>query len=215
VLIDYGCDTYVKAAHNYPIENEKYYVFNGEEYSEINIEKDYSIFFKDADSDYLSSADLFIENNEMLKSKNELIIEDELLINSIRNLYTLQDDILIGINSGRSRVGIDGKILPRGLTLTSQKETIPKLYLGDLSQVGSDYSGYGLYADNVFLNGSLTTKVGENSYAGVNTLNGVFATAFSEGFEKKEAPTGADVSKIVFWAGADSVDSKDIAKAYF
>ena len=215
VLIDYGCDTYVKVAYNYPIENEKYYVSNGEEYSEINIKDNYSTFSKDADSDYLSSTDLFVENNEMLKSKNELIIEDELLINSIRNLYTLQDDILIGINSGRSGVGMNGKILPRGLTLTSPKETMPKLYLGDLSQVGSNYSGYGLYADNVFLNGSLTTKVGENSYAGVNTLNGVSATAFSEGFEKKEAPTGADTSKIVFWAGADSVVSEDIEKAYF
>ena len=215
VLIDYGCDTYVKAAYNYPIKNEKYYIFNGEEYSEINIENDYSVFSKDVDSDYLSSTDLFVENNETLKSKNELIIENELLINSIRNLYTLQDDVLIGINSGRSGVGVDGRILPRGLTLTSSKQTIPKLYLGDLSQVGPNYSGYGLYADNVFLNGSLTTRVGENSYAGVNTLDGVFATAFSEEYEKKEVPVGADVSKIVFWAGADSVDSKDIAKAYF
>ena len=180
------------------------------------------------------------------------------------NLAHDQVDVLIGVNSGNTGVGINSSILPRGITLTTSntkyfdyivstdseqienktyykkqgdeyivtedfvvgevyEQTIkykkPKLYLGDLSQIKEDgdsiYSGYGLYADNVFLNGSLTTKVGQNSYAGVNTLNGVHATAFKEEFEKKETPEGIDESRIVFWAGADSVGDNDIARAYF
>ena len=39
-------------------------------------------------------------------------------------------------------------------------------------------SGYGLYGENVYLTGSLVTLVKGNSYAGVNTLNGVTATKF-------------------------------------
>jgi hypothetical protein len=206
VLIDYGHNDYVKVAYNYPIENEKYYIFDGEEYSEINIEDNYSIFSKDANSDYLSSTDLSDNDNDgVLEGKNELIIEDGLLVNSIRNLYTLQDDVLIGINSGRSRVGVGGKILPRGLTLTSLEETSPKLYLGDLSQLGSDYSGYGLYADNVYLNGSLTTKSDTGSYAGVNTLSGVSGDTGVVG----------TTSNIIFWAGAENTSDDAIRKANF
>ena len=77
--------------------------------------------------------------------------------------------------------------------------------MGDLSSLRmKEYSGYGLFADNVYLKGSLTTQAGLHSYAGINTLNGVQATAFE-----------ADNSKIIFWAGSDSPDDKDIKKAPF
>lgn len=124
-------------------------------------------------------------------------------------------NILMGINSGNTSAGLNGHILPRGLTLTSLNEVPnnPNLYLGDLKEIG--YTGYGLYADNVFLNGSLTTKVGENSYAGVNTLNGTKAIAFGENYEGKELPKETDESKIVFWAGASGKTDDEIKKAYF
>lgn len=288
VLIDYGCDTYVRVAYNYPIENEKYFILSGEdEYTQITFESEdvYSEFFNKVGSDYLSSRDLSVDDG-MLKSKNKLIVENDSLVNSIRNFFTRQDDILIGINSGRSSIGINSSILPRGITLTTSntkyfdytistdskqiadkiyykkegdqysvttefivgevyEQTIkykkPKLYLGDLSQVDSIYSGYGLYADNVFLNGSLTTKA-EEGYAGVNTLDGASATIYSPidlkeedwqadkyyikvaenkyekaltNFDPQQQYYEIDDTNIVFWAGAQDTSDDAIQNAPF
>lgn len=79
-----------------------------------------------------------------------------------------------------------------------------KLVLGELNDI-EGASGIGLYAENVFLNGTLTTKVGEGNYAGVNTISGARASKFGE----------TDQSKIVFWAGSDSTDQKSIESAKF
>ena len=90
----------------------------------------------------------------------------------------------------------------------------PKVFLGDL-----DYSnitffegidntisrGFGLYSENVYLTGSLTTQINNNSgltYAGINTLNGASASKFNQ-----DTSATADNSKIVFWAGAPSPSS--------
>lgn len=82
-----------------------------------------------------------------------------------------------------------------------------KLILGDLNTLPEDYgtTGIGLYADNVFLNGTLTTKIGNNVYAGVNTVNGATAEKFED----------QDQSKIVFWAGSEGTSVKDIREAPF
>lgn len=114
-----------------------------------------------------------------------------------------KQDLLIGINSNESKI-LDDKIYGLGLTINKADniQGKPNLFLGDLNQLG--LTGYGLYSDNVYLNGSLTTQAGENSYAGVNTLNGVNATQFS-----------ADDSKIIFWAGANSTEDKAIQQAPF
>lgn len=73
------------------------------------------------------------------------------------------------------------------------------LILGDLKNSGlddlSDIDGYGLYADNVYLNGSLVTKANDlGSYAGINTLGGA----------QFDNELSADTSPIIFWGGADS-----------
>lgn len=78
------------------------------------------------------------------------------------------------------------------------------LVLGDLTSINSSY-GTGLYAENVFLNGTLTTQVGNTSYAGVNTLSGAVAKQFGE----------EDESKIVFWAGSEGTSVTDIQEAKF
>lgn len=93
-------------------------------------------------------------------------------------------------------------------TLTSFTNNIPtfetRLSLGFLDKLGkSGISGYGLYAENVYLRGSLTTATsGEQaSYAGINTTSGVTATIFSS-----TSVGGAsinDSSRIIFWAGAN------------
>ena len=85
-----------------------------------------------------------------------------------------------------------------------------RLVLGQLEGVefedGIQCSGLGLYADNVFLKGSLTTKTGKNSYAGINTNASVKA---------KSGQLGGDETEIVFWAGANSSSAEDIQKAPF
>lgn len=80
------------------------------------------------------------------------------------------------------------------------------LVLGQLDGL-EDMSGFGLYADNVFLKGSLTTKVpvGETSqptFAGINTISATKDTKFED-----------ESSYIVFWAGARNID--DIQNSSF
>lgn len=88
--------------------------------------------------------------------------------------------LIFGINSGNSKIA-DNLIYPRGLTINKYgNEKLPSLFLGDLTSLGNSYSGYGLYSDNVYLNGSLTTRINDNSYAGVNTLGLVNASIFDK-----------------------------------
>lgn len=126
------------------------------------------------------------------------------------------NNLVIGINSSSHNATI---LPPKALSMIEitgynpQNNSliykgIPNLVLGDLNNLTSSFSnitGYGLYGDNVFLTGSLVTKVAENSYAGVNTLNGVVANKFNT----------SDRSKIVFWAGAKDNSYAKIQDAYF
>jgi hypothetical protein len=78
--------------------------------------------------------------------------------------------------------------------------------LGQLDgAIDDNIKGLGLYADNVFLNGSLTTKVDQDSYAGVNTIGEANAIVFEDN----------DKSRIVFWAGSASSSNIDIQNAPF
>ena len=87
-------------------------------------------------------------------------------------------------------------------TLTYTK----RLVLGQLDgAVDKNITGLGLYADNVFLNGSLTTKVDDNSYAGINTIGEATATVFGN----------KDNSRIIFWAGSASSSNIDIQESPF
>ena len=87
-------------------------------------------------------------------------------------------------------------------TLTYTK----RLVLGQLDgAVDKNITGLGLYADNVFLNGSLTTKVDDDSYAGINTIGEATATVFGN----------KDNSRIIFWAGSASSTNIDIQESPF
>lgn len=87
-------------------------------------------------------------------------------------------------------------------TLTYTK----RLVLGQLDgAVDKNITGLGLYADNVFLNGSLTTKVDDDSYAGINTIGEATATVFGD----------KDNSRIIFWAGSASSSNIDIQESPF
>lgn len=81
-----------------------------------------------------------------------------------------------------------------------------RLVLGQLDgAIDKNITGLGLYADNVFLNGSLTTKVDDDSYAGINTIGEATATVFDN----------KDNSRIIFWAGSASSSNIDIQEAPF
>lgn len=111
---------------------------------------------------------------------------------------TTKAPLIFGINGGNVNVAKEnasdkGYVLKRGLTINEYGNNgLPKLFLGDLSSLGSGYDGYGLYSDNVYLKGSLTTELANGSYAGINTLSNKTATKFGTD----------DISNIVFWAGA-------------
>ena len=138
-----------------------------------------------------------------------------------------EGDLIIGINSSNNQ---NSFLKPRGITVSEfnlaqqsgsstkyiDENINPKVFLGDLDTSGIDFSdtgtpksrGFGLYSENVYLTGSLTTKVtsGLNpTFAGVNTLDGTAATVFGAG----------DTSKIVFWAGSAGVSSEQIQEAPF
>lgn len=128
----------------------------------------------------------------------------------------LDDSVLIGISSikpnSMDSIATDCHLFRSGLTVTApiissegkvSYPKIPNLFLGDLTAIGK--SGYGLYGDNVYLNGTLTTQVpseGLPTYAGVNTLSGV---------QKSDN----DTQKIVFWAGSSSDKAEAIREASF
>ena len=124
---------------------------------------------------------------------------------------TYVDVMVRGEDGSESLFASDGRID------TSQN---PKVFLGDLDKSGINFmsdeithKGFGLYSENVYLTGSLTTKVVSSSgpiFAGVNTLNGASATKFIG-----ESGAVDDTSKIVFWAGSASTANADIQQSPF
>ena len=147
----------------------------------------------------------------------------------------LTDNLLIGVNSLRAEQSQDGTVgknedchlfrggltvtLPTVITKTidtGETQTVveypnkPNLFIGDLYPI-TGKPGYGLYGDNVYLNGTLTTKVkSDNSptYAGVNTIDGY--NVDENLFKDKDAS-----QKIVFWAGSIGEDKLSVQKSPF
>lgn len=127
----------------------------------------------------------FDENN-----KQTTITLGEAISNKPIGMIIIGTDnsLVMGIN-GSNTNALDGLILAGGLTLTSVSQgekSKPNLFLGDLTSVG--LSGYGLYSDNVHLNGSLVTGNGAY-YAGINTTDPWY-------IGKKE-----EKNRAIFWAG--------------
>lgn len=94
-----------------------------------------------------------------------------------------------------------------------RKENDIRLILGDLSTLKrDDLSGYGLYSDNVYLNGSLITQTPKSSssgetihYAGINTISEVVSSQFDQ--EKD--------NEIIFWGGSIGLTTENIQNAPF
>lgn len=89
----------------------------------------------------------------------------------------------------------------------SYPDTLPELFMGNLSSLQNNnskwptMSGYGLFANNVYLKGALITELSDG-YAGINTNSKASFNKTSIYPELKE-----DTSEIVIWAGANSLDN--------
>ena len=131
------------------------------------------------------------------------------------------EDVIIGINSDNQSAG---SLLPQK-SLSIQDFTfnnnilVPsiKLLLGDLSPISNiigENPGYGLYADNVYLKGSLTTSGGNNNYAGINTQGPV---DFNYAAWDPNGTHGSDYQnhKIIFWGGASNTTDNGIQNSKF
>ena len=134
------------------------------------------------------------------KQKYELLVD----------LGNTEQDFLMGINAGNNRIGPNQELEGRGLTIREYGKRVPSLFLGDLStssiKIGNNsLSGYGLYCDNVYLNGSLITTSTTGNTAGVNTTSGA---------PGKMEMVGS-TAPIIFWAGAADSSVENIQKAPF
>lgn len=108
-------------------------------------------------------------------------------------------------------------------SLTISKVKIPEnssfpsfqkvLVLGDLTGINENY-GTGLYAENAFLKGTLTTQTNSNNYAGINTLSKIKFDRFIEDEEREDANKEHN-SNIVFWAGSKGIEESNIKSAPF
>lgn len=154
----------------------------------------------------------------------ELLVSADEIVNSITNLgqaSSNSESWTIGVNS--SNTDFLGILQKQAITFSQLTETgtdynfVPRIVLGNITNIlgilDSDnnlVNTYGLYADSVYLTGSLTTKITDDlvSYAGINTLNGV-------PFSRTPGFLAEDTSPIVFWAGSNSTKPLDIQSAKF
>lgn len=142
----------------------------------------------------------------------KVVVDEPLTINELNSIVVLgqENALIMGVNSGEST----SLLKARGFTISEFVErnneftTDLKVFLGDLSSLSTvGLNGYGLYSDNVFLNGSLTTVFSNGStskYAGVNTLSQASATIINN-----------DNSRIIFWAGSNDTSQESIQNAPF
>ena len=136
------------------------------------------------------------------------------------------NDYILGVNGSSTQSLGEIQLHPNSFSIKKMllEEGKPKfvdsLVLGNIEDInGSGSTGIGLYADNVFLNGFLTTKINnfnsinsgneenKNTYAGVGTGEDRATFSISNNF--------GDKSSIVFWAGAEGTTKEDIQKAPF
>lgn len=175
--------------------SENDWIYSGKNiYKIIGIQQDNSSTILTLNKTYSSSDGLIITKFGKAATENDSgfilsILGEQAMINDNR-----------GFASGNALVISD--FVEENGVLSYRK----RLVLGQLDgAIDKNITGLGLYADNVFLNGSLTTKVDEDSYAGINTIGEAIATVFGD----------KDQSRIIFWAGSASSSNLDIQEAPF
>lgn len=202
-----------------------YYYYDSQEEEYVQCTDDTE--FNDSQNYYVFSKELiqvFFEDDDY-----NIIKEDDLTkYQTLTLLGYANQDVLIGINSDNTYAG--DILAPRALSMetftslhnindTGDIDYNLNLLLGDLSSLSTispDFryvNGYGLYADNVYLHGSLTTKNNNGTFAGVHTLKDI---EFNYGQWSNSPDDGTyDNEKIVFWGGSDTLDEEGIQKSPF
>lgn len=193
------------------------------DYSGINV-KDYILLNKKGESSVICQVEEITTGGITLNSFNkEINFKDEEVtatkLCSESSTGELSDSLLIGVNPDTSSSG--GKdphtnLFRQGITFINaikntevqggecplSYEETPVLFLGNLNNLKKDgISGYGLYGNNVFLHGALTTEIGvgnESTYAGVNTNSRITPTL---------SEFGGSSGNIVFFAGAKDLNT--------
>lgn len=196
---------------SYKVEEQNGYVLTLDQ--DFSAESDHYVYLVNQDGTFLTDrikVDSVDTNNP---KKITLISKPPAGVFSVVDVGKIGDAI-IGVNSGD--FSIQNVLYPRGFTISeldSNNEISIKAFLGDLSGLNkAGLSGNGLYGENVFLTGSLTTKTNSGnsvSYAGVNTLSGATATKFNGDHIAK------DTSEIIFWAGSKGINAEQIQESPF
>lgn len=142
------------------------------------------------------------------------------------NSTGLPEDWLIGINSTVNKLGAAG-LSENSITFSAverdnnnQYVLSPKIILGRIPRgilEKDSAQTYGLYAESVYLTGTLTTKYSVETddsekvthYAGINTISGA---PFNDAITNNQID---DKTNIIFWAGARGTSEVDIQQSNF
>ena len=175
-------------------------------------------------AEYIEDKIVPIDSSSIVSDTYNLILD--LGQKSDNNVPT---DWIIGINStskNLSEAGLSSNSITLSeIELQNNKYNIkPRIILGKIPYgviSENSYETYGLYAESVYLTGTLTTKYSvENGYkyAGINTLNGApfNITETQSGFNiSSDGSSLVDNSRIIFWAGSEGTDEANIQKSSF
>ena len=140
---------------------------------------------------------------------NKLPKKLDVLINflSVDEENQVGNNIGIAINSSSSSASYPDQAITVFETVLGEGESLqktPKIKLGKMSaEKGDLLDGYGLYADNVYLNGRLVTGSEFAKYSGF------------DGHSEITEDESNDNSQILLWAGALSQRESDIKSAPF
>jgi hypothetical protein len=118
----------------------------------------------------------------------------DVLINflSVDEKNQISNNIGIAINSSNSSASYPEQAITVFETVFGEGESLqktPRVKLGKMSK-GDSLDGYGLYADNVYLNGRLVTGSEFTKYSGF------------DGHSEITEEESSDNSQILLWAGA-------------
>lgn len=147
---------------------------------------------------------------ELNASGNSLIGSPFFKLANINN-DKIEDNFAIGINSTSNEAFLPPQAISfNELIKDNQNNTYKyktRMLLGDLKSVNHD--GYGLYADNVYLEGRLISQDSQNRLtAGINSKGqGEMPYNFENCPWKKE-----EAGKIILWAGSEDSTSASDAK---
>lgn len=133
---------------------------------------------------------------------------DENLIGTPLIDFGKNDSIGISINSSENDSLVPANSITIFRTLIEEETSlVPEIILGKIP-IGQEYGNlqgkYGLYAENVYLKGSMIAK-GENFSSGINT----------ESQAEEKDPNFTKKGKILLWAGADGDSVEQIENAKF